>query len=220
MKKLIAILTIAIVLVCAVFATEPDGKSKLVLSSKVAKVAPNFTLYLGDEAGTAAGVTVEIDEDISEDVVNKTFYIKQTGTAAKPYAKYSGTVTLTVTIEGFTHTFASGENAGTYTTTEFEIKTAAKGAGYTVGEGNSAKTYLAIGNGANGEATSAISEDGHSAIFKLTYSGKKVTDTQANTGDNKIAKIIAEWQPDDTLPMEGEGTAYTANVVLEYTYGN
>ena len=218
MKKLIVILAVMIAFVGAVFAA--DGTSKVILSSKVAPVQPLYTLYVGSTAGSAAGVTVTIDEDISETAVERTFYIQQTGTSPKTYARYNGSVTLTVTIEPFTHTFESGEFAGTHSTTDYEIKTATKGAGVTEGSGQNLKTLLAIGNGTNGTAESAIAEDGHSATFKLTYNGKKVLDSAANAGDNKIAKIVAEWQPEEDLPMEGTGTSYTANIILEYTYGN
>ena len=222
MKKLITLLVVMVAFAGVVFAA--DGTSKIVLSSSVAQVSPNFTLYLGSDAGTTAGYTVSIDEDISESDVEKTFYIQQTGTTAKPYAKYNGSVTLVVTIGPFTHTFTSGKNVGTFSTATYEIKSADKGNGYSVttGEGANATVakYLEIGLGSDGSSESAIDSSKHTATFKLTYSGNKVTDTNANKGDNKIAKIVAKWTHDDTLPMEGTGTAYTADVKLEFTYGN
>ena len=67
MKKLIAILTIAIVLVGAVFATTNDT---ITLTTTVGRVKPGFTIISGS---VVAGGTVETNKDISEDDITASF---------------------------------------------------------------------------------------------------------------------------------------------------
>ena len=202
MKKLIAILAVMMVLAGAVFANTGD---KISLQSTVSKVTPNFKIYLGSEAGTK---TIAITEDISEENVERTFTVKQIGSldkneGVKEYSKYKGAFTLTVAIDAFRNTTLNAAS------TTYAITTATGGAGYTV----SNVARLTIGNGTAGNAQSAISEDTHSATFKVSYNGQKVTDENAGT----IATIVALWTADENLPMEGDGSVYTADITLTYT---
>ena len=203
MKKLIAILAVMIVLAGVVFAATND---KLVLSSTVSKVRPNFKIYLGDQAGVVAGTTVAIEEDISEDDVTRSFLIKQADSivvgdannTTKNYAKFKGTATLTVEIGPFKNTTLEAESS------VYEITAITKGAGVT--------NKLTIADG-------TIADGAHSASIVLSYLGKKVLDTEVNTGTNMVAKIDATWTADDTLPVFNGDTAtvYTADIKLTYT---
>ena len=217
MKKLIAILAVMIVLVGAVFAATTDNK--LVLKSTVGKVAPIFTINLGSDAGTAAGNEVAISEDISEEDVVKVFTILQTGTSPKLYAKYKGSVTLTVQIGPFKANFVDGENTTTVeqsTTYAIIAQVSENGAKTVKGDGyapnaNDKRLVIANGNGNSG-APIIDASDAHKASVTLTYNGKKVLDSDAGT----IATIVAKWNKDEDLPMEGNGTVYKAEVKLSY----
>ena len=127
MKKLITILAIMIVLVGAVFAASGD---KIVLSSTVAKVSPNFKIYLDSNVGTPTGTEVSITEDISEEDVTRTFTLKQSGdirvkdNQELTYSKFKGTATLTVKIGKFKGTV---NNVAKEQSSDYSITSATKG---------------------------------------------------------------------------------------------
>ena len=215
MKKLIAILAVMIVLAGVVFAASGDV---IKLESTVSKVTPNFKIY---SLGSAEGpITTAIDtsKDISEQDIEWYFTIKQggsvpkVGTGTRDYSKYKGSMKIIVGISAFSaeidgQTYsnstyaivAQGDTNGSYSAVKTE-----KGVGVT--------DKLIITYGADGQAASAIDTGAKSATFHVEYKGYKVTDEAAGV----IGTVIAKWTADDTLPMENDGTAYTANITLTY----
>lgn len=215
MKKLIAILAVMIVLAGVVFAATGDV---IQLESTVSKVTPNFKIY---SLGAAVGPTttaIDTGRDISEQDIEWYFTIKQggstpvVGSGTREYSKFKGSMKIIVSIGAFTaeiggETYsnanyaivAQGSSDGSYSAVKTE-----KGAGV--------ENKLIIKYGADGTANTAIDTGAKSATFHVEYKGFKVTDEAADV----IGTVIAKWDADDTLPMEGDGTAYTADVTLTY----
>lgn len=203
MKKLIAILAVMIVLVGAVFAATND---KLTLSSSVAKVTPNFQIVSGAKVGNATGTgdaAIDTLLDISEADIAWNFTLRQKGNVrvtdnqTLDYSKFRGIATLTVTINPFSGTVNSA-TATQSTAYEIQAEGTAKGAGI--------ENKLSTEN-------PTIANDKHSVEFVLTYLGKKIADTDATN----VGTIAVKWTHDDTLPMEGNGSTYTTDVVLTYS---
>ena len=192
MKKLIAILTIAIVLVGAVFAADND---KVTLESTVGRIKPGFVIFSGE---TAVNTSVDTQKDLSEESITWEFQLKQSGNEkSKTYSRYKGAITLTVTINPF-----AAEGVGTQGTA-YEIQAVGENS---TRKGTEVQNKLTLG-------TPSVAENKHSVTFGLTYAGKKVTDTEA--ADLGTVKVI--WTQDPDLPMEDTGTKYTTDIVLTYT---
>lgn len=200
MKKLIAILAVMIVIAGAVFALTNDT---IRLESKVEKVVPNFKISVPTKDGAQTPATYATGKDISEENIELTFTLRQEGSVSakdnstKDYSKFKGTATLTVTINPFS---ATVNNATATQSTAYEIQT----------EGT------AKGAGVDSKLTTAdptIAGNKHSVEFVLTYLGKKVLDEDTTN----VGTVAVKWTKDDTLPMEGNGSTYTSDVVLTYT---
>ena len=200
MKKLIAILAVMFVIAGAVFALNNDT---IRLESKVEKVVPNFKISVPTKDGAQTPATFATGKDISEEDIELTFTLRQEGSVSakdnttKDYSKFKGTARLTVTINPFSATVNSVVETQS---TTFAIQTSgtAKGAGV--------EDKLTT-------ADPTIAGDAHSVEFVLTYLGKKVLDE--DTTD--VGTVAVKWTKDDSLPMEGNGTTYTSDVVLTYT---
>ena len=206
MKKLIAVLAIAIVLVGAVFAEETSGK--LVLSSTVGQVKPEFKITTSDKSGeqgasvsktgTTGGVTVLTGKDITEEPIEWTFEVLQKGEAdSKEYSRYKGSVTLTIALSKFTGTV----NGATATQAEDPyVKSVVAGDDVDDGQVAGGRLHIVAGS-ANATSTT----------LTLTYGGKKVNDQVVGT-------IVGYWTKDENLPTNPTGvdTIYTANVTLTY----
>ena len=206
MKKLIAILTIAIVLVGAVFATTND---KITLTTTVGRIKPGFTIFSGS---TAAGGTIAVNEDLSEADIVATFGLKQSGNeSGKAYSRYKGNITLTVTIDKFSTTIGSGDAAHTANqSTAYEIQPTE------TNDQNEVTGGTRKGTGISGKLTLSdpvIANDKHSVDFALAYSGKKVENTDATD----LGTIVVKWTKDPDLEMEGESATYSTDVKLTYT---
>ena len=209
MKKVIAILVAMIVLVGAVFAADGDN---ILLKSKVAPIAPEFKIYSKDATvgPIVAADAIATNKDISEDEIDWYFTIRQGGslkggTTEVDYSRFQGTIKLTVTVKPFENTdLGAVQNVALVSIVQGEGKTAA-GAG--VGTGNTARLGVAL------TSVAATENDNYPiATFTLTYAGKKVTDTEADV----IATVYAHWDPQEDLPMEDEGSWYTADIILGY----
>ena len=198
MKKLIATLVIAIVLVGAVFATT---NNKITLTTTVGRIKPNFTIVCA-ALGAEAGDTVDTTKDLSEEDITASFELLQSGNEqTKDYSRYKGAITLTVTIHPFTATIGTGNDA----------HEAAQGTAYAIqttgtAKGTEVANKLTLGN-------PSIDQDAHSVTFGLTYAGKKVTDEEAA----HLGTIAVKWTKDPDLEMAGESTTYSTDIVLTYT---
>ncbi len=204
MKKLIAILAVMIVLAGVVFATSGDT---IRLQSTVSKVTPNFKITVATTDGSQNPVaTYATGKDISEEDITLTFTLRQEGNVqvvnsqnvVKDYSKFRGTATLTVTLKPFKATIDSQ----VYSPTTGPAIT-----GTTKANDISGKLTF------EAPTTDEDAEENPTAEFVLNYLGKKVLDTQTTN----VGTVTAKWTHDDTLPMAGDGTVYTADVVLTYT---
>lgn len=198
MKKLIAILVVLAIVAGAVFAVTND---KIVLTSDVKQIKPEYKIYSkvdkSTDVGSEAGKEVDTEMDISEEDIEWTFVISQRGetkgTTAVEYSRYKGSVTLTVTLYPFT----KSDDSTVSQATAYKVKSVAPGANVT--------DKLTITAGDAGAASTTLN---------LVYAGKKVDDQVVGT-------VVGEWTHDPDLAMDGTGTdaktVYKADVKLTYS---
>ena len=214
MKKLIAILAIAIVLVGAVFATDPEvnlGSYKITLTSDVAPYAPQF-LFEGSLTGTTytaqgtAGEVAAANKLVSQDSIADTditayFIIKQNGAkdasgAGQEYARWNTPVYFTIAVTNLTEVNPADAN---------DVKSAPGAVDAASLSAAAAITYSGKKNGATTNLTNALTnavlEDGRVG-FSATYNGKVV--------DQTIGTFSVTWKQDDSLP----NGAYSADIIL------
>lgn len=199
MKKLIAILTIAIVLVGAVFATTGD---KVTLQTSVAEIKPEFKIESTTQGAAIANSTaIDTQLDLSEEDIVWSFRLYQEGSLdknnhVKTYSRYEGAITLSVEITAF-----SGTVGGATVTqaTTYAITTATKG--------TDQSNRLTNGNPVIDQTNA------HTVEFSLTYLGKKLNDSDATN----VGTFTAKWDKDENLLMEDGQTDYTADIILTYT---
>ena len=192
MKKVIAILTVAIVLAGAVFAATNDT---LTINANVPKVKPIFVMK-GQLTGTGetndatqktANATLTSDLDISQKDISVAITIAQDNTAEENNkSKYKGAITLTITPTtlklGNEHTALPSYSDGDLIAVN------------------------GIGNAQNG---SSIACDNSTKVVTLilNYLGSTVQDAD-------VASFTYTWGHDDNLPP---GDGYTATVKLTYS---
>ena len=214
MKKLIAILTIAIVLVGAVFADNPvassaNGDASIVVTTTINKAFPAFKLSATSPAGTtdsavaatnhtAGAVTIDTDALLSNNAT-VSFAIIQTQTS-RAHVKYWIGVTATKLVmtkdenNNSIDTTAADYNASTH---EFELVAAVDATPAIVGNNIDNVTVGGTNDGTSADKTGAYFE----------YEGGKVA---ANT---TIATFDVNWKKnEDAAP----GT-YQATVTLHVT---
>ena len=200
MKKLIAILTIMIILVGAVFAGSGD---KLLVTSKVSEHIPGFKIFGGERAttdgtaaygteGTNAGVKVASTKDIALDDIMVDCKISQFSNTTTPEytgakAKYKGTATLTITATELVHS--------TDTTQKASVAASAVSV-----------TGLPAG------VTCTPNTTGATVTLPFVYDGRSVQDSAATT----MATMLFTWTHSDNL-IPGD---YSATIKMEYTTGN
>lgn len=189
MKKLIAILTIMIVLVGAVFAADGD---QLVVTAKVDKHIPSFKIFGGTSAsalnveGTATGATIATNTDISLTDITVYFKLTQnsiTDTYTTAKAKYKGVATLTVDAEPLSATVSGTQ----YATADPACNNA---------------TVLSVNGISSVEDYPATSAG--QVVFKLSYDGRSIDDTD-------VATFNFKWTHLDSLPP---AETYSATVAL------
>ena len=213
MKKLIAILTIAIVLVGAVFA---DG-TKLTLTSTVQKHIPGFKLYgieqsdnntaisetdtyLATENGTSVGST----KDISIDPITILCRVRQdsnTATYDGAKSKFKGVASISVVASPLTCTIATGNDAGTYKA--YPDATVAEAGNHA--PNGVTKTTFAAGQTDTIDTAAGTKKDKVSITW--TYAGSAIQDSAV------YADFSFTWAQDDNLVP---GT-YTADITMTYT---
>lgn len=196
MKKLIAILTIAIVLAGAVFAATNDT---LTINANVPKVKPIFVMK-GQLTGTGetndatqktANATLTSDLDISQKDISVAITIAQDNTAEENNkSKYKGAITLTITPTELKKTIDS-----------VEYKTALPS--YSAG---ALKNVNGIGDAENGSSI-ACNNTTKVVTLVLNYLGSSVQDAD-------VASFTYTWGSNDNLPP---ADGYTATVKLTYS---
>lgn len=151
MKKLIAILTVMIILVGAVFATSGD---ELLVNAKVSKTPPAFSLYggLATTSYQKANATIETQVDISEDPAVVFVKVVQNNKS-----KYKGSFNLMIAATSMT----DGTVTSSVTPVSSDISKA------------TGISDLTIGTVA-GDGTASVT-------IPLTYTGKKVGSDEAET---------------------------------------
>lgn len=196
MKKFIAILTIAIVLVGAVFAASGDT---LTLTSTVSEHKPGFKIFGGEVSsaaaateGTSAGASIASSIDITADPITVYCRIKQYSVdTANSYSqtkcKFRGVATIDVVASALSQTIGTGETAQTFST---------------------AATASAVTTTLPNNVTKTAATNTNNAVqIILTYAGSTVQDSAV------YADFSFTWAQDDTLPP-GQ---YTANIEMTYT---
>ena len=187
MKKVIAILTVLIVLIGAVFAATNDT---LTITANVAKVAPNFILKgtLTGDGESATGntqtngtATLASVLDISQDDISVAVTVAQYNNTK---SKYKGTITLTITPTALT----MGSDSS-----DLPL--------YSDGEVKTVSGIVA--------ADSSIACNSTTKIITLTlkYNGCSVTDAD-------VASFVYTWEAKDELPP---GNGYSATIKLTYS---
>ena len=192
MKKVIAILTIAIVLVGALVAATGD---QLTLTCTVAEHKPAFQIFGGETSsaaaatqGTSAGASVGTTKDISLTDIVIYCRIKQysvTNGYNETKCKFKGVANITITASDLI-----AEVDGTNYSQSASAAVPENGAH--VVSGVSATTYSASGN--------AVS-------ISFTYTGKKVNDSDV------YADCTFTWAEKDDLPP----ATYNATITMTYT---
>ncbi len=192
MKKVIAILTIAIVLAGAVFAATNDT---LTINANVPKVKPIFVMK-GQLTGTGetndatqktANATLTSDLDISQKDISVAITIAQDNTAEENNkSKYKGAITLTITPT----TLKLGND-------QTALPSYSDGA---------LKNVNGIGTAQNGSSITCNNTT-KVVTLVLNYLGSSVQDAD-------VASFTYTWEHDDNLPP---GDGYTATVKLTYS---
>ena len=211
MKKLIAILAIAIVLVGAVFAATGD---QLTITSTVSKHEPAFRIYGSESAisssnagtlGTPSGaaVTFATTKDISATSI--TVYCRVSQYSIKdgyntPKSKFKGIATIGVVATPLTTTLTGTNDAGTYSTPATASVTTSD-AHVPTGTPARVTTTTFAKSAATGSSTD------NKVDIVWSYSGKSVDDADV------YADFSFTWAQDDSLPP---GT-YTADITMTYT---
>lgn len=217
MKKLIAILTIAIVLVGAVFAASGDN---LTINAKVAPHAPGFRLYGGETSSAAADVLavetpaaavgtqgeegyvpaagwIASTKDISLQDITVYCRVKQyspNGDYTATKSKFKGVATIKVTATALKATVGNTE----YSTNGVANEVAASDVTIP-NNGISAKAI------AREQSTGGYAND--TVKITLTYDGKTVQDSDV------YADFSFKWTASDNLPP----ATYSANITMSYT---
>ena len=217
MKKLIAILAIAIVLVGAVFAADND---KLTITSKVAPHAPGFRLYGGETSSAAADILAvaspadAVGTQGEEGYVPATGWIASTkdisleditvycrlnqyspnGDYSSTKSKFKGVATIRVTATALTATVG-----GTVYSTNGVANAVSESDVTIPNNGISAKAIVREqSNGGYANDTVKVT---------LTYDGKTVQDSAV------YADFSFKWTKSDDLPP----ATYSANITMRYT---
>lgn len=204
MKKLIAILTIAIVLVGAVFATDETGaqKDELKITCKVEAVTPQFKLYGSATSGTSSTgmteanrVTTDATATASVSGVDNSLY-SASGTTIYFVIKqardcrWTGEVSLSVSATALSATIGTGTSAITYTSEDPVI---------------SALTAQNNLPGETGDTVATRTTTPGTASVAVAYNGRA-----AAAAD--IASFSVNWPQSDVPPA-----TYTAWVQMTYT---
>ena len=212
MKKLIAILTIAIVLVGAVFAADL-GQADIVVTTTIAPAVPNFKLVsgsaedtLGDNT-TVATTKVELATDLTADNATAetvTFTIKQVGRARTTKAfTFTATATDLLLVK---YTNAAGNevaNSGNTASTadaadqKFEVN----------GGNNGTWSVNTFANSTVLTSSQATMAGASTTSYSVTYKGRPVAD------DTAVGSFTVTWNPNANAV---EGT-YEATVTLTCT---
>lgn len=199
MKKLIAILTIMIILVGAVFA---DSGDKLLVTSKVSEHIPGFKIFGGERAettdtaaygteGTNTGVNVASTKDIALDDIMVDCKISQYSNTTSPEytgakAKYKGTATLTITATELVHSEDTTQKASV--------------------AASAVNVSLPAG------VTCTPTTTGATVSLPFVYDGRSVQDSAATA----MATMLFTWTHSDNL-IPGN---YSATITMTYTTGN
>ena len=219
MKKLIAILTIAIVLVCAVFATDElpaaaNGATRIDVTAKVEVVAPRFSLGTNDEDDLTADKAADVVSGYTTTTITMQETVSMKDSVAAALATGTAqTISFVIRqtqdsrINTVYHLRVSATNLklnGTSTTAhEFFTCTTTSPAVTGIGaitDGATTPTNL---------ATFAAASTGSNDLI-ATYCGGFV-DISEKLTDNTIGSFDVSWDGD---PLAASGT-YTANVILE-----
>ena len=222
MKKILTVLTLLMVIMCAVFAAEQQTK-KIEVQTSVDLKDPAYKLYasMSDISAKTADLTdkdaatLDTDKKISEETIAVYFKIKQVSsdTADEQYARCKYNINIGVSVGPLTQAEAdvkSGETAAKVAAHIFDLTQVdpEERKGYNgTGTNKVANGEADISNmfAFDGTATATEADKASSTTVKLKYNGL--------VKDQDIATFTAYWYRDETLP-NGD---YSADVKITYT---
>lgn len=194
MKKVISILAILMVIACTVFAKSGDT---LTITASAAELKPEYILQ-GKLTGTdetettfkKASTTLASVLDPTSDTITAVVQVLQ-----NTKSRYSKPVTITV----YATPFANSELSATSTILPTAAASAEKA-------------------NVSGKLTSTCvpgKKDTYNAlVITATYTGGFL---DAETAPVVVGGGTFTWAPDESLPVGGVSTTYTATIVVEYT---